>query len=315
VPGPTLLAISLATSFLLGVLEGVTVAAIGVLLAVWVLDVNVYITPVVWIGMSIVSGLVGERLRRVEHERAELEAELQAGLVPVTRSFARGRVTIADRYVPAETRLPLAGDFYGVIDLALDRVAVLVGDVSGHGPRAAAISSHMRSTWRALAVAAADSQTMLRVLNLTMQAERERAGVEIFATVCCGTIDTAGRQAEFVLAGHPPPLLVCNGTAEELPLLPGPPLGIQEGDLWKPQTVSLEGDDWSLFLYTDGIVEGRAGPSAAERFGIDRLRALLARHRPLSTEDLDALLQEVERANGRPLGDDVVLLSLSSGPP
>ena len=82
---------------------------------------------------------------------------------------------------------------------------------------------------------------------------------------------------------------------------------------WTPVTVPLP-ESWTLLLYTDGIIEARAGPEAQARIGIEGLVALLAKtphQRAWADADLRRLTASVQRMNGGPLPDDATLLALS----
>src|SRR4051812_32435000 len=172
-PVPVMLALALVVSFAVGVAGGVIVTAAASLFAILLLDANPYFTTAVWVVLATLAGRVGEALLVGEQERSELQFELQAGLLPLAMTRP-GPLLIAERYVPAENRLLLAGDFYGVVDDPQGGLALLVGDVSGHGPIAAALSTHLRATWRGLVLAGSERRTIVRVLNETMHAERAR---------------------------------------------------------------------------------------------------------------------------------------------
>jgi serine phosphatase RsbU (regulator of sigma subunit) len=143
---------------------------------------------------------------------------------------------------------------------------------------------------------------------------RERRTEELFATVACAWVGPDRRQLQIALAGHPPPLLVEAGRVGVLELPHGPALGIMpDGEPWPASTLTLE-RPWLLLSYTDGLVEGRIGAGAAERFGIERLAdavTTLARRHPRPAELLDRLLATVQEANGDQLSDDVAIVCLA----
>ena len=129
----------------------------------------------------------------------------------------------------------------------------------------------------------------------------------MFVTALTAGLDTGEGKLRLACAGHPPPIVV--GTPAEGQLCPGPPLGVapERGALVARLALSPPA---SLVLYTDGLIEGRAAPGAPERFGIERLEALLTGTRPggLREADLGDLVAEVTSANGEGLADDVAVL-------
>lgn len=141
--------------------------------------------------------------------------------------------------------------------------------------------------------------------------QHERSDTGTFVTLCDLTVAADRRTARLAVAGHPGPILLRPELAE-LPLRSrGPALGILPNGKWPVDEVSLP-DDWSLLLYTDGLVEGRVTGSP-ERLGTDGLLDLLS---PLVADrDLQAiaelLIAQAEELHGGPLPDDVALLLLT----
>jgi hypothetical protein len=135
VPGPLLVLLGVASAFVMGPRIGAALTAFAVLLAVVIIGENPFIEPLVWIPVAIGLGIVGDRVRRGDDLRRALLGELRRGLVTVSREPQVRPFRIVSRYVPAEEAQVLAGDFYGVIREPSGSVAVMVGDVAGHGPR------------------------------------------------------------------------------------------------------------------------------------------------------------------------------------
>ena len=183
----------------------------------------------------------------------------------------------------------LGGDFIDAVTRPNGSVAAVIGDVTGHGPDAAALGASLRAAWRALALRGASLQANMKTLNsLTLdesdRAEQGELGLGLLATVCAVEIDAAGRRARFVNAGHPMPLLL---GSEVVPLehTPGMMLGVEQYGDWAPHEVTLP-DEWGLLLYSDGIVEARMAPGsrvAARARGTPRRR-----RRPLAAARHDA---------------------------
>ena len=313
VPGPLLVVVGIAAAFVMGPRIGAVLTASAVFLAVTIVGENAYAAPLVWIPVAVGVGIVGDRVRRGDDLRRALLSELRRGLVTVSREPQVGPYRIVSRYVPAEQAQVLAGDFYGVIREPSGAVAIMVGDVAGHGPTAAAVATRLRASWRGLASAGVPARDAANVLNTTLIAERRRASVPVlFATLCLAEIDPDGSQAGLVLAGHPAPLLVATGGVEEYALATDPAIGITDHSDWTVHHVELPAAPWTLVFYTDGLVEGRAAPDGPRPFGTARLHDLLrASGPPLGEDDVDALLAAVAAANGGPMSDDIVVVAVS----
>ena len=314
VPGPLLVAITLAACYALDIVIGVALMAVAVILAVTTLDASPYAMPVVWIPAAAVVAVLGNRERRGQGLRRQVLDELRAGLVALSDAPRIGRVGIAVRYVPTEDAQVLAADFYGVIETRGGGVAVLVGDVAGHGPRAAAVATHLRATWRGLARAGIPGEDIVSILNESLHAEQSTAPHTVsFATLCVATIDARGDRATIVMAGHLPPILVSGAEARECDVRLQPLIGVLDNHDWQPQTIDLPDGPWSLLFYTDGLVEGR-GPDGRRPLGTHQLLPTIGAVGPIVSEKaLDTILATVERANGGPLQDDIVMLAVSRG--
>jgi hypothetical protein len=312
VPGPLLIVISMAASYLLGWRWGLPLTILGITLAVTVIGENAVAAPLVWIPASVAAGLVGDSVRRGQRLRRSLVAQLRAGLVALSRDRIVGPVAVISRYLPAEEEQLLAGDFYGVVRSPDGRVQLMVGDVSGHGPEAAAVATHLRAAWRALAVAGMHHDAMLDVLNDAMLSEQRASGGTRFATVCLASVTDDASSATLSLAGHPTPILATGAGASELDVHRGPPIGVVESYAWRSTEVPLPGGPWTLLLYTDGLIEGRSAPEGPRPFGGERLCRLVAQNSPPLVEpQVDTLLARVREANGAPMTDDIVVLAVS----
>lgn len=315
VPGPLLVVVGIAAAFVMGPRIGAVLTAIAVFLAVTIVGENAYAAPLVWIPVAVGVGIVGDRVRRGDDLRRALLDELRRSVVTVSREPQVGPYRIVSRYVPAEEAQVLAGDFYGVIREPSGSLAVMVGDVAGHGPSAAAVATRLRASWRGLASAGVPARDAAHVLNETMIAERRRASLPVlFATLCLASIEPDGSKACFVLAGHPPPILVAAGGIQEYVLATDPAIGITDDSEWTVHDVELPAAPWSIVFYTDGLVEGRAAPDGPRPFGTARLQKLLAAPGPpLGEGDVDAVLAAVAAANGGPMSDDIVIVAVSLG--
>ncbi|MDG9725961.1 PP2C family protein-serine/threonine phosphatase [Streptomyces sp. DH41] len=246
--------------------------------------------------------------------RAQENARLERGLLP-TPLLEGSPLRFAARYRPGRSRALLGGDFYDVVRTPDGTVHAMIGDVCGHGPDEAALGVELRIAWRALTLAGLCGDELLGTLQQVL--EHERAHDEIFATLCAVDISPDGRRAGLCLAGHPSPLVA--GPGRPARLLPydnnGPALGLLPGARWPRMQVEL-GAEWSLMLYTDGLIEGHVG-EGRERLGQDGMVELVRRQfaEGLQGEQLlRATVNEVRALNGGELADDVAVVLLDRAP-
>ncbi|HEX5641867.1 MAG TPA: PP2C family protein-serine/threonine phosphatase [Thermoleophilia bacterium] len=253
---------------------------------------------------------------QAQQDVAALYRRFQSSLSPVVK-VESDHIKVATYYRPGEARMLLGGDFIDAVTRPNGSVAAVIGDVTGHGPDAAALGASLRAAWRALALRGASLQANMKTLNsLTLdesdRAEEGESGLGLLATVCAVEIDGAGRRARFVNAGHPMPLLL-GAEVVSLEHTPGMMLGVEQYGDWAPHEVTLP-EDWGLLLYSDGIVEARLGPGTRSRLGLDGLRAALADlwlRRAITAADLERLVEGVQADRQHVLEDDVTLLLLS----
>ncbi|MBD0424993.1 fused response regulator/phosphatase [Streptomyces sp. TRM S81-3] len=246
--------------------------------------------------------------------RAQENARLERGLLP-TPLLDGSPLRFAARYRPGRSRALLGGDFYDVVRTPDGTVHAMIGDVCGHGPDEAALGVELRIAWRALTLAGLCGDELLGTLQQVL--EHERSDEEIFATLCTVDIAPDGRRAGLCLAGHPAPLVAGPGLPARL--LPydnnGPALGLLPGARWPRMQVQL-GAEWSLMLYTDGLIEGHVG-EGRERLGQDGMVEMVRRQfaEGLRGEELlQAAVNEVRALNGGELADDVAVLLLDRVP-
>ncbi|MFI9614358.1 PP2C family protein-serine/threonine phosphatase [Streptomyces sp. NPDC052023] len=246
--------------------------------------------------------------------RAQENRRLERGLLP-TPLLHGSPLRFAARYRPGRSRALLGGDFYDVVRTPDGTVHAMIGDVCGHGPDEAALGVELRIAWRALTLAGLCGDELLNTLQQVL--EHERPDDEIFATLCTVDIAPDGRRAGLCLAGHPAPLIARPGRAPRL--LPydnnGPALGLLPGARWPRMQVEL-GPEWSLMLYTDGLIEGHTG-QGRERLGQDGMVEMISRQlsQGLRGEQLlREAVNEVRELNGGELADDVAVLLLDRVP-
>jgi PAS domain S-box-containing protein len=204
---------------------------------------------------------------RLYTERSRIAATLQHSLLP-PRLIDPPGFHLASLYRPAGEDSEVGGDFYDAFALPGGWL-VAVGDVTGHGAPAAALTSLSRFTLRTAARLLGDAVTAAERLNAELLELPELALV----TLCAIVLRELGGEAaaEILLAGHPPAVLVRDGRPHEV----GSPvqlLGFDDRGPWATTTVDLEPGDL-LVLYTDGVVDTFRDD---ERFGEGRLMEVLA---------------------------------------
>lgn len=264
----------------------------------------------------------------VERRRAELtqqqlsiarleareNARLERGLLPEPL-VNDPALQLATHYRPGRRRALLGGDFFDAVERPDGTVHAVIGDVSGHGPDEAALGVLLRIAWRTLVLAGVPAADVLARLQDVLVAERHAD--HVFTTVCMVSLAPAGAAADVRLAGHPPPILLSDGTAEALNAgPPGPPLGILDDARWPAFALALPAV-WSLLLYTDGVMDGHIGEGSA-RLGEQGLAEIVsaaqagAEDRP--HEVVRLVVERAEDLNGGPLADDVALVLMARCP-
>ncbi|MEU8844377.1 SpoIIE family protein phosphatase [Streptomyces roseus] len=242
---------------------------------------------------------LNERLREAHAREREVALALQNAMLPVTRPS--GDTRIAVRYRPAAGSLNVCGDWYDLVDLPGDRIAVAVGDVVGHGLAAAGVMGQLRSALSATSRVAEGPAKALEVLGLYARSVEGAENTTVVETC----IDWNGRTVTYSSAGHlPPALLRRDGTVEFLDQATDPPLGARPEHLPRPQATTgfVQGD--TLVLYTDGLVERRREDIDVS---LERLAAALVRHRGDDPERIaDALLVDLLPVGGAT--DDTALI-------
>jgi serine phosphatase RsbU (regulator of sigma subunit) len=247
---------------------------------------------------------LSRELVRADRERAE-NARLERALTP-TPVIRSTDISVLVRYQAGRRGAQLGGDFYDAIEHDDGTCAVLVGDVVGHGPDAAALAARLRSAWRALTLASLDQVAILGVIDKFLRTEGERF---TFASLAILVVDRDRRIGTLVLAGHPPPVRLGAPSSPVGAGGHGPLVGVMPEPRWSPIEVGL-GPGTELLLYTDGIVEGWADANHIGRLGVGALIEVLDLLRAQGLAGaglLDALIDEVQRRNGLPLRDDVAL--------
>ncbi|MEU2116088.1 SpoIIE family protein phosphatase [Streptomyces sp. NPDC016459] len=260
------------------------------------------------------AALVVDNARRYNRERSAA-ISLQRSLLPspTTDTVA---VHTASVYLPTDTASGVSGDWFDVIPLSSARVALVVGDVVGHGLQATATMARLRTAVRTLADLDLEpdellthlddlvSQFVIEAGEATRTPGAETAYGSFGATCLYVTYDPVTRRCLAASAGHPPPALVTpDGAVTYLDVSPGPPLGVG-GLPFEP--VETEVPDGSvLALYTDGLIERRHADLDVGMTALgNALSSVVTPGRPLE-EAGPAVVAELVPG---PLSDDVTLL-------
>ncbi|MDG9702115.1 SpoIIE family protein phosphatase [Streptomyces sp. DH37] len=263
--------------------------------------------------LSLAEELVARAAAAVDNARRyarehTMAATLQRSLLPRALP-GQGALEVAHRYLPAQSGV--GGDWFDVIPLSGARVALVVGDVVGHGLHAAATMGRLRTAVHNFSALDLPPDEIIGHLDeLVHRSDRhEDAGDPLAdgtdgmmgATCLYAIYDPVSRRCVMARAGHPPPALVHPDGTVEFPEIPvGTPIGLG-GPPYETAEIELaEGS--RLVLYTDGLVEDRGRDIDV---GLELLRQALARAdgSPEATCDAvtGAMLTERQR-------DDVALL-------
>ncbi|CAL9661941.1 hypothetical protein SUDANB176_07038 [Streptomyces sp. enrichment culture] len=247
--------------------------------------------------LTAAAGLTGQALMRARAFDAEHElvGMLQRQLLPRRLPRLPGAVAVA-RYLPSTAGLELGGDWYDVIPLPDNHVALVIGDVQGHSAGAATLMGQMRTALRAYAVEGHPPDVVVSHANrLLVDME-----TDLFATCCYVDIDLEEGSAWCVRAGHLPPVMRHpDGSTEIAEVEGGPPLGVMAQADFPMSPLRLQ-PGTMVALTTDGLVES-AETDIDE--GMDRLaRHLFAADPAHLGLVADALLGNAPRS------DDVALL-------
>lgn len=270
---------------------------------VWIL-VGALLALALALGLrSLVAAL---RTRRLERQRAELLEDvglLQAALLPILPARL-GPVGTSAAYRPAAG--PAAGgDFYDLFALDDGQLAIIVGDVSGHGRQALPHTALVRFTLRAYLEAGLSPRVAVKTAGAVLERQLEGS----FVTVVAATYQPRERILSYACAGHPHPLVLAGSEAiTPITACSSPPIGTGMRTGTRQTVVSMPGSS-QAFFYTDGVTEARVG---RDLFGVERLAGVLSELGPEATAA--ALLDRVAEATDRRPDDMAAcLLHLEGG--
>jgi sigma-B regulation protein RsbU (phosphoserine phosphatase) len=243
------------------------------------------------------------------HLAREIQQALAGDGFPATSSANDHTITFGARYIPISG---LAGDFFEVMQVRDDCVAVLICDVMGHGVRSALIVAMLRGLLEKQRAQVNDPGLFLQGLNDGLAAILERAGTTMFATAFFGLIDLTSGSLKYACAGHPGPIIAGKNGVQQLATQrseKGPGLGLIRGAPYPTCEVDFKEVD-RMILFTDGVLE--AENLNGEPFFEKRLIELITHSADAPINHLlDGILSSVLAfSESQHFDDDVCLLGL-----
>jgi serine phosphatase RsbU (regulator of sigma subunit) len=259
---------------------------------------------------TVLAQTLGQRMAvlidnaRLLAQRTEISQGLQAALLPPTLPQISG-LEIAARYRAAGDGLDVGGDFYDVLALDADRWLFVIGDVTGHGVRAAAVTGLLRHTIAGAARLGTSLEEILVHANSVLGSRQPDSGT--FATVALIALDRREWALDVACAGHPPPLLKRVGGQVQEVCANGRILGFFEHLDVEVDRTQLEPGDIVL-AYTDGVTERHDDTSW---FGPAELQDLISTCTARTADDLaSTVAHAVVEGFAEPPADDIAVLVL-----
>jgi len=240
---------------------------------------------------------------RIEIQDQELQRarEIQESLLPKVIPQLPG-FEVASAWQPARA---VGGDYFDVLKLSENRLAICIADVSGKGVPAALLMANVQASLRA---SVRDLDSPARVCSIINGMLCESIAGDKFVSFFCGVLDAASRTFRYCNAGHPYPILVSSGAVRTLDQ-GGAVLGVFPAWTYQDSSVELRSGD-RLLLFTDGITEAE-GPDG-EEFGTEKVAAFAKAHAANSAAKMNQqLLAQVTEFCGGQFQDDATLLVLA----
>jgi phosphoserine phosphatase RsbU/P len=237
----------------------------------------------------------------IQEEELQRAREIQESLLPKQIPQLPG-FEVASAWQPARA---VGGDYFDVLKLDENRLALCIADVSGKGVPAALLMANLQASLRA---SVRDLDSPARVCTVVNGMLCESIAAAKFVTFLCGVLDAASRTFRYCNAGHPYPILVSSGALRTLDQ-GGAVLGVLPAWTYQNVSVDLSSGD-RLLLFTDGITEAE-GPQG-EEFGEERVAAFAKAHAANSAANItQQLLSQVTEFCGAQFHDDATLLVLA----
>jgi PAS domain S-box-containing protein len=223
---------------------------------------------------------------RLYEQRDTIARSLQRSLLPPFLPEIPG-FDLAARYEPAGAGNDVGGDFYDAFETSTGRWNLVIGDVEGKGPDAAALIGLARHTLRALAIEHTSPAEMLRLLNQALLADHS----QLLCTVALCHLEVEAGRVIVARAGHPAPMLVRRFGAVEMLGKEGTLLGATDTPVIHETAAQVQPGD-NVVLFTDGVVGSRA----------------------LTAEDVADVLSELAGKGAREIADELVMVAERSRP-
>jgi serine phosphatase RsbU (regulator of sigma subunit) len=251
------------------------------------------------------AALALENARLYQQEKRFLDT-MQRSLLPRGRPQVPG-IEIGDVY-EASARVDVGGDVYDYLTLDDGRLAVVLGDVTGHGVDAAADMAMAKFVFRSLAREHPEPGDFLAAAN---EVVLDEVAANKFISMLYLTVDAEAGEVACACAGHPWPRLVSpDGRVDALPAA-GLVLGVESGQSYEAVRRGLPSGA-TVVLYTDGVIEARR---SGELYGDERLDALLASAAELPPEELaKAVIADCRAFAGGDLTDDCAVVVIRRTP-
>ncbi|HLP24275.1 MAG TPA: SpoIIE family protein phosphatase, partial [Acidobacteriota bacterium] len=287
-------------------------------------DVRGQIAGLVGISHDITKRKLAEQelARRTEEMEADVLMARQLQEVLLSRPYPvfphgvpleASALRFAHCYVPATT---LGGDFFDILQLSDTRCGLLICDVMGHGVRAGLLTAMIRGVFQEMGPRVADPAHVMSEINEALCPIAEQSGQAMFASAFFALVDLETRTLHYANAGHPPPIVIRNGSDIERLALPDPEPAaglLARFAYTSGQTAFHPGD--RLIAFTDGLIE--ATNSSGLCFGEDRLCFLLGQCAGGRFESIcTQLLRTVRDYTGGTgaLADDVCIVAMEMTP-
>jgi sigma-B regulation protein RsbU (phosphoserine phosphatase) len=241
---------------------------------------------------------------RLEIQEQELQRarEIQESLLPKKIPQLPG-FEIAGAWRPARA---VSGDYFDVVKLGENKLAVCIADVAGKGVPAALLMANVQASLRA---SVRDLDSPARVCTIVNGMLCESIASDRFVTLFCGLLDAGRRSFRYCNAGHAYPILVSSGAVRTLDQ-GGAVLGVFPAWKYEDSSVDLKSGD-RLLLFTDGITE--AQNSRGDDFGVDNIAVFAKEHAASSAAELnEELLSRVTAFCSAQFQDDATLLVLAA---
>jgi anti-sigma regulatory factor (Ser/Thr protein kinase)/putative methionine-R-sulfoxide reductase with GAF domain len=235
----------------------------------------------------------------LEHEH-QVAMVLQRSLLP-KRTIDVAGADVSARYLPA--RDEVGGDWYDVIELPGGLLGIAIGDVVGHGLKAASLMGQLRTALRAYALQGTAPGRTLEMVDRYVQ----NLGESVMATSAYAVFDTDTGRLRYATAGHLPPVVISSDGARLVELAPAAPLGAFPYGSCPDYELTIASGE-ILMLYTDGLVERRGTSLTA---GMDELVSAVAGARS-AAEACERALERLVPERG--LSDDVAIVALQGTP-